>query len=496
MYGCPQKAYCFATRPKKQTLRLARVRVWLADPVTGNPTGRSVEDVVERLSRCSRIENYSITRVDPTADGGDGDYHGYYDWLDELALEHTPGRRPYKNDEDHEIFNGNFAPDGLEVRVAFKEHCHAPTVDYLRRLLNVRLRDIVFVNRRYLKKMPYAEQVFRWLDDLDTETDFDSRVTLKPVVDPAYEVPTSFAADGEDDPRMPTLVAGDAVISEQGRPPHVTGVDPYDLSWNELVTLTEGKETSSYGWFIDPRFLFDKTNRQTDKMGCPLFGSALVRQPALGHLGRIKVDYNPKTPRRTYIMRSGNGLVYQVIGRWARVLECCPDRRLFASLEKSANEGDVVAGLQIEIIRNTISGITTMPYPVLVGLYQWAFPTVVPMSVIPGTTAKELRDNLFVYMLDLLQTIYAEHNVDPHRYQLLRYYFDRETIDSLIASPELIDDQPLVAEQNTHYNLVSPEAFAESAKHIHQFPDYAYGICETPAEFAVITDKVRPKDDD
>lgn len=483
MADFPYNAYRFATNPRHQTVRLARVRIWLEDPLTGESTGRSREEVVDLLSQCSRIENYSITHFLDSA-------QNYYDDLDIMALERTPGRRPYKDDPYHEVGYGADAPRALEVRVAFKERCHAPTVDYLRRLLKVRRRDIVFLNRRYLRNLSWAELVYQWLSTYDTDTDMDDRVTLKPVVQPKTLVPTSFKeVDPDDDPRMPRLMVGDTVLSELGRPPRMTGVDPYDLDWETLTRLTMAKPTGYGFWFIDPRYLYDKTTRDVDHEGAPLLGSAIVRQDQLGHIGNIRVDWDLRIPRRTYIMESGNGMIYQLCGRWARILECRPDKIVRADYKERTRAGDELAQAELEVLQQTRAGITAMPFPLLVGLYPWAFEGVRATSAngrkLPAD-AKANRALLFASSLQLLEEIYRDRDVDARRYPIPQFHFDRDVNRSLVHTPDVLDNQPLVAEQQVQYNMTSPEAFAEAKKHIHDFPDYAYGICESPEVYATL----------
>ena len=109
-FGQPQWRYRYATRPHHTTVLMARVRVWLEDPVTGEPTGMTRDKLIENLARCRRIENYSITKNLLCDEMPQGVY-GYWDHLDEDAWAKTPGRNPFIDDEDYEMYSGNFKHD-------------------------------------------------------------------------------------------------------------------------------------------------------------------------------------------------------------------------------------------------------------------------------------------------------------------------------------------------------------------------------------------------
>ena len=154
--------YRYASNPAHQTSRLMRVRIYTEDPLTGEPTGRTLTDIRERLASCSRIENYSLTTVT----------EGVYDEMDEESYLHTPGRLPscVNRDEDLPI-DCLDCPPFFEVRLVIAERSKAPTASFIARLLDVKVREVVMCDRTRIRGVSFGDIAQAWIDAYNDDND-------------------------------------------------------------------------------------------------------------------------------------------------------------------------------------------------------------------------------------------------------------------------------------------------------------------------------------
>lgn len=400
-FGQPQWRYRYAARPHHTTVLMARVRVWLEDPVTGEPTGMTRDKLIENLSRCRRIENYSITKNLPCDEMPEGVY-GYWDHLDEDAWAKTPGRNPFIDDEDYEMYAGNFMHDYLDLRIAFKKDAKPVTADFLKRLVGCKLRDIAICDRSNITNIPYAEQVKLWLDALDTDTDFENQIMLhdiygrdeetKPVNEPETCTQTTMSEDEENaflancaaraaEKRMNLELAETGDVFNPGadtRAPEIRGcglftqdgtlvpymnISPYELTLDELLLATgaSGEGTSAY---VDPRRCVDRSLNDVPTEGFVKYHPAIVRSFQTEHVGWVDYSMDGSHPRH-YHFDSGNGLKYDVWGRWVLLEGMDPDEDAMHMIK--ADDG------LTWWYENAQKWRTCLPFDVFVSAFAWGF---------------------------------------------------------------------------------------------------------------------------
>lgn len=402
--------YRYAARPYNTTVLMARVRVWLEDPVTGLPTGMTLDELLARLALCSRIENYSITKNVKFEDEPEGVY-GYWDYQDEDAWAKTPGRNPYIDDEDFEMYCGNYMHDYLDLRIAFKKQCKPVTADFLKRLVGCKLRDIAIVDRantKNISEIPYAEQVRLWLDGLDTDTDFENQIMLHDIYGRDEETDSVTAtqspetaglklafneeltpvitqmsyADRLAEKRMnqelektpPTLLPGGdpsapeirgcGIFTDEGKFLPFMNISPYELSLDELIRATGAQTENVATLFIDPQRCVDRSLNDVPEEGLVKYHPALVRSFQTEHVGWCDYAMDGSHPRH-YHFDSGNGLKYDIWGRYALVEDMRPDAEAMQMIESDA-------GLKWWF-ENAQKWRTCLPLDVFVSAFAWAF---------------------------------------------------------------------------------------------------------------------------
>lgn len=370
-----------ANRPAHQRVYLARVRIWLEDPITGEPTGKTERWLKTRLALCSRIENYRISFPGGDSLDPEGGIFGWWDEDDENAWQGTPGRRPSFTGDNELYYPQGFSPmrKNIQLRLAIKKGCHAPTVSWLMRLLDVKARDIVLADRHDHRNISYAEQVYWWLKDEQNEEEIDQDTVFYLHDLNAKEIDDMERQRAIDSEKLtfhpyPDVIGCNGSRSHESLPGQLEYVNPYDLTFDELQQASCTRELNSTSG-LDPHDIqinnvLSSAEREINDVTQTLWEpSRLVRSPETGHLGfeMREVDYEGGQTYFSYVMNSGNGLVYQLFGRWATVLLCKPSDRdrslMFREHPHIADFTNHVVPLH-----------TTMPYTVLIATFPWAFP--------------------------------------------------------------------------------------------------------------------------
>ncbi len=399
-YLRPKWKYRYASRPKRTTVRLARVRVWLEDPVTGEPTGFDQAVLIDRLNSCARLANWSLSHNAPFIDEPENVY-GYWDELDEAAWERTPGRNPKILDEAFEVCSLMYMHKFLELRLAFRADAHPVSVDFVKRLCGCKLRDIVICDRRNLHGIPYEEQIRLWLADVDGDTDYEDVIMKESIYEesnfidedevvlahdgmaardhmlgrdrapeavqtgleaPVHEfdttsLPPTFFSEG--DVHAPDVM-GHGIATENGEPLQLQACSPYALTYDELRLATH----TPAGQIVDPNRVIDRSRDEITENGITV-RSRIVTSLQTQHFGWADVDRNGEHPT-SYSFDSGNGLRYELFGRWALICACEPDAEAMELIEQ-------LPELKLWC-ESTRSYATCVPYDVLISAYAWAFP--------------------------------------------------------------------------------------------------------------------------
>lgn len=380
----PRLNFRYANRPSTTAL-LARVRVWLVDPVTHRKTGMTKDELVSRLEACGRLENWMLLDVDPEvvedlSSEVEGAY-GYWDEQDVEAWNRVPGRRPEMGD-DWIVDDGcdTFQTEHLTLYLAFRKDAHAVTVTDIKRLTGCKLRDIVICDRANLVGVPYETQVRLWFEWFDTDYDL-KHVTMGKRFEYApgdmvqrskEECDASCAAEPE---YVYPDVVGNGLTSKNGMPTKMSWVDPLILKWSQVELVCDDPNRRKLDQLLLTKFAEDMPRLMSDEIDT-VAPPAVVHSPQTGHLGRTVVSVDGSEPTH-YVMNSGNGLKYELWGDMALVCSVEPDEAARAEIAGYAPIPDYLRG-NLPDLQSILENrrYTALPYAVLIGALPWAFPGV------------------------------------------------------------------------------------------------------------------------